>query len=1505
MVFLSFIMSIFVGIQDPIIQKFTIRIAGGYLSSKTGADIRIGRLFITPDFTIQIDHFLVKDLKDNDLLMVEKLKVRPVMEDIIQGNIHVGRVELTDAHANLITYEGEEHMNFQFLVDVFASDKEKEESENTTVVEVDRILLKSLDFQLWNQNTDDPEKTANHLMDFSHLALTDINLDAENLKIIGDSISTTIHHLAAADTSGFKLNYLESQVVYCSSGIMLDGLRIGTPHSDLQLDAHVGYPDISAFSNSLESVSVDAVIRPSTIQVSDLGPISESLYQMTDMIKLEGRIKGLVGNFKVDNLKLALGKHTSFEGSATLQPLNLEHGKQQLTIKKLNYSIDDLANFHVPTESGTLPIPSAVEPLGSGTIKGHFSGSLEKFKADLAVTSEAGNVGVTLNKSVLGTQYDIYEGSIDAERLNVGALANASKVVGSLDLSADIIARQSKDGDMDLDLEGNVSDIMLLGNNIAEISLSGNLHKNCFNGKISVDDDELNMDFLGRFDFSDPESLGGNFTMDIASADLYKLNLMKDDKAASIKASITADVNNVNSFNKAEGTLSIKDLAFTNSSGSIEMKQFDAAIVNDNLLQKRIDLNCDFLDFQMAGKMDFATLGTAFKQYIYNYVKFPQWTEELEKFENSGKTADQDFIFSLNIKNPEPITKMVMPSLTLADNTSVSGSLTTRSKSLNLSLRSKYVNVGSIKIDNINCRSFSSARRSSTRLTIDQILLRDSTERDPSVISLDAVAISASLANDSIKTQIGWNDISAVDHNKATINASFVPSATGGRININRGDILLNDSVWTINPKTFVELDDGRILISNLELAGSNQSLMVDGMVPMTNSDTLQVSLNQFNISTLDFVLKGFGVDVDGFISGNATVSGLKEDLTVFANLNIDEIGMDGQTYGDAVIQSKWNNENKSIDLDLGLISNSNKIVSLTGAFFPERDADNLDFSLLVDKLDLGILNPFLGGIAKRMQGSCFGKISVKGSLNQPDIQGKLSIKNGGAHIDFTNAYYTFSPTITLTPDEIALSDLTLKDTLGNSAIVTGHIKHDHFKDMYLNIKMYPNNFLALATNANLSPSFYGTAIASGIVTAEGPTNDIKLSIKARTRKGTSMPIPHGGSSRVKKHEFITFVSHEPEPEEEGETEKTAPVQSKKSEPSNIDIGLNLSVNKDAQIKIALPNGLGNMEANGDGNIKLEMATATNTMSLIGEYVINSGSLSLSVQDVIKRNFSIDPGSSISWTGDPVNGTIDVTGVYQTKASVSSLGLVDSTSMGSNIKVECLVHIKNKLMSPDISFGLRLPNATEDLQQAVFYVIDTTNQSDLLMQVVSLLLFNSFNYGTSFNGAGLLTSQVNDFISQFTHDIDININYRPGDDLTNEEMTVDLKKQLFNDRLSIETNFGVIIPSSTYSSSSTNIIGDVNVDYKITKDGRLSTQAFNRSNYSNTYYQYTYYKMVPYTQGIGLTYSRNFDNFKDLFKRRTNNMNLPNAPMMGPRSNTNQNSSQSQGQNSGSKPKTE
>lgn len=1475
MVFLSFIMSVFVAIQDPIIQKFAIRIAGGYISSKTGAEVQIGRLYISPNFTIHIDHFLVKDLREHTLLGVEELRVRPIMEDIVHGEIHIGRVELNNAEANLIKYKDSTQMNLQFLIDAFTLDKK--EREKPVVVDVDRVLLKKLNFQLWDQNRDDPLKTANGLMDYAHLVIDDINLDLEGLRVIGDSITGTIHHLAGKEISGFTIKYLESDLNVSQSGILLDGLRLQTSNSNLSLDLHMLYNNYQAFRTFVDSVTFDTPVYPSDILLTDLGPFTNRLYQMPDLIHFEGVMRGPVRRFSLNDLKFSFGEDTDFEGSLSIEPINFTKGQQTLNIKRMNFTYDDLANFHIPIPSQTIPIPAALKPMGHGTLTGYFDGSFKKFSTDLAVASEMGDVHATLTKHVNDLQYNVIEGNVDAECLDIGLLANASDIIGTLDLSANIIGRQPKGGDMDIDIEGEVIDVFLLGNEIDEIAFNGNLHRKCFNGKVSVDDNELGLDFKGRFDFSDPKALAGNFKADITKADLHKLNLIKNDNIATLSCSIMADVTDINNFNQAEGTLAIKNLAFTNSRGNFAMKQLNASIANDNLMQKRINLNCDFLDFTMAGKMDFTTLGTAFKQYVSSYLTIPQWTDELELFAKSGNSAEQDFIVDLNLKDPKPITQLLMPAVSVAKNTTLNGTFTSKSHSLNMTMRSKYVKVNDIKINNIECKNQSGLRRSTLKLNVEQVVLRDSTEHNPTMLSLDALNLLASLQDDNVKLHLGWDDRDVVDHNKSDLNLTFVPTPTGGRLAFDQSSLLLNDYPWTVNPNSFIAIDDGRVQISNLELLSEGQRLLVDGYAPIQQDDTLAVSLDQFDLGSLSFLLTGLGFDINGLISGNATLSNLKNDPTVFANLGVKGFGIDGTTYGDADIVSRWNNDLSAIDLDIGMVYEEQKVINLTGLFYTGRKNDNLDFNLDLDGLELSILSPFLNKVAKRLQGQCVGTATIKGSLKAPDIQGMVKVDNGGCKINFLNTFYTFSPVITLTDGLITLSPFSLVDTLGNSALAMGTITHNHLKDMTLDLKLYPNNFLAMATTESNNTSFYGTAIADGTIEAYGPTDNLSLNIKALTRKGTSMTIPIGGNTIVKQHEFISFVDHTSEIVEE-EEEEPVEVSHRKN---NFNINLDLDVNNDAQVRIALPNGLGSIEGKGEGNIKLGLPS-NSSMSLIGDYVIHSGSLALNIQDMLKRNFSLEPGSSISWTGDPVNGTINATGVYQTKASLSSLGLADSTNTASsNIKVDCLVRLKNKLLNPDISFGIRLPNASEDLQQAVFYVIDTTNQAEMLVQALYLMVFNTFNYGGgSSNGYyGLITNQLNDFISQLIDDdIDINVNYKPGSEMSNEEMTVAMRKQLFDDRLTIETNFGVIRPNSAYASNSTNIVGDFNLDYKITRDGRLSGQVFNRSNYNTTYYQYTYYKMAPYTQGIGLSYSKSFDTFRDLFKRRTNTFDLPNRP---------------------------
>jgi hypothetical protein len=152
-------------------------------------------------------------------------------------------------------------------------------------------------------------------------------------------------------------------------------------------------------------------------------------------------------------------------------------------------------------------------------------------------------------------------------------------------------------------------------------------------------------------------------------------------------------------------------------------------------------------------------------------------------------------------------------------------------------------------------------------------------------------------------------------------------------------------------------------------------------------------------------------------------------------------------------------------------------------------------------------------------------------------------------------------------------------------------------------------------------------------------------------------------------------------------------------------------------------------------------------------------------------------------------------------------------------------------------------------------------------QMISLLVMNNFSYASSSanvssSSLNIISSQLSNWLSQISKDFDIGINYIPGDEINQDELEVALSTQFFDNRLIIDGNVGVMTRDKTQQQAS-NIVGDVNIEYKLTPDGRIRLRAFNRANNFNSLDYYS-----PYTQGIGVFYTREFNRFWEIFKRQ-------------------------------------
>ena len=117
-------------------------------------------------------------------------------------------------------------------------------------------------------------------------------------------------------------------------------------------------------------------------------------------------------------------------------------------------------------------------------------------------------------------------------------------------------------------------------------------------------------------------------------------------------------------------------------------------------------------------------------------------------------------------------------------------------------------------------------------------------------------------------------------------------------------------------------------------------------------------------------------------------------------------------------------------------------------------------------------------------------------------------------------------------------------------------------------------------------------------------------------------------------------------------------------------------------------------------------------------------------------------------------------------------------------------------------------------------------------------------------------------MSQIDEDWDVGINYRPSNQVSDDEIELALSTQLFNDRVTLNGNIGNNANRYTQNNSS-QIVGDVEVRVKLVPSGKIELKAYNRSNNN------LIYETAPYTQGVGLSFKEEFNTIDELFKKMT------------------------------------
>ncbi|MDY0026343.1 MAG: translocation/assembly module TamB domain-containing protein [Lentimicrobium sp.] len=1446
--------------RSSYVQSRVARMAAAYLSDELHTRVVVSGLDISWFMKFKLEGVAIDDQRGNPVLDAEAIKINIGKLSLRRKFIGIYNIELNNAHIRMVRYAEDSLMNYAFITDYFAGPDTASSQKPFLPWELgfSGITVKNSSFLYNNQTT--AKKEAG--LDYDHLMLSGLNLSVRKLVIKNDSLSARIHQLSFQEQSGFILKDFSTFLKVSSDSIVANKLHIITEGSDISMDLKFSHRNFGAYQHFTDSVLMQSDIKNSKILLSDIGYFAPELSQIHETVEIDGQVRGTVSSLTIKKLKLYILRNTWFEGSVSMNGLpDFNETFIDIRVKDFQSNYYDLTAIRLPGNK-PLIIPEQIKNLGNIRIRGFFTGFITDFVSSATFTTETGKINTDLSLKSQPNRALAAEGHLDLKDWYLGRSLNASEYLGALNLNAEINGIFYQDS-ININLNAHSDKLQFKGNEFNDISLNGQLQNREFNGRLNINDELVKLEFDGLLDFSGKLPLF-NFRADLTDARLSQLNLWNRDTSSMISTHMDLNFSGTN-IDNILGSLKFLNTVYYEKGEHYPVEQVLLSIRQTIPEIKTIRLQSDFADAEVTGDYAFTDFYSSVINILNTYL--PSYRPAEVKMLQLSRA--QKFDYSLRVKDVNDITHLFIPDLELKSETLLFGNFNSANSIVNLKGDASLIIYQGIKIYDW----YVQAQNAGTELVLNtgasSIIIKEGVEsEDIPELGLDQFKIRTTLEGDSITYAVTWKDTETGNKNSGKISGNLhFEQPPVINVRVDPTTIRINDSSFAIRQQGKLTIDSTAINVEGLEIAGLDQQLKIKGKISEKADDKISLFFDDLNVSNVDLLLKPDGLDFDGSLDGSLNLSDAYKTRKLTANLMVKQFAFNKQTLGDAQILAQWNDEKAGIDLDLNIIYQGNIARHIpfraSGTIFTSSEAkNNYNLNIETRNYNLSTLNPFVSSFASNLKGYASGFFTMTGKFDKPVFEGYLDLIRTEMKIDYLNVTYSLADRVKIEPEMISASNITINDSLGNTATGSFKLRHRYFVKPEIELNINADGIAGLNTNFKQNEVFYGSAFGSGHVSIKGPFDDLLMNIRVRSEKNTKIFIPINLDIQATESEYIRFVNP-------GQT--THGVLPFEPETSGIDLDMFLDVTPDASIQLFLPENIGNIRGVGNGNLQLRV-TKDGDVLMFGQYIITQGTFLFTLQNILNRVFTISPGGKITFRGSPYEADINVNAVYKVRAALKGIPELAGIEEyeGRTIPVECIIQLRNNLYNPDIGFSIRLPDAEETLKQRVFSAIDTTNEVAMTQQMVSLLLLKSFSFSGNPSLAGsvgsssieVIANQLSNMLSQISDDVDIGVNYRSGDALSTEALEVALSTHLFEDRVTIDGSFGMMNTGTTQNTS--NIVGDVTIDVKITRDGRFRIKAFNKSNNP---FEITSFN-TPYKQGIGIYYRYEFDRFNEIFRRK-------------------------------------
>ena len=1449
-----------IAIQVPAVQTKLAHMVTTRLTRGIEGDVSIGKVYFSfPNNLILKDILITSD--SDTVLSAGKLLVKVKTTSLVLSDEAViRRISLENGQAAIRRLDDSTTTLSKMLAPLNRSSKDSTQAMPWNTITLDRLTVK--DFAFTYDNRLPAARTDTTILphaDWKNLHLEDINLTARKIRYEDGALDVRMERLSFREQGGLDLQNLEGDIRLGDKGLTFDSLEYDDTWTQLHADRlRLGFNDFSDFNQLLEKVSLDLSVLESQLDLRTLYYFTgaKGLAHSDMALLLDGIVSGPFNDLRTDLLRVqSPSKQTRITFKGRVQGLSdMDKAYIDLRIFDAVTRTSDLADLlgHMGTDINTRSIRkmAAGEPI---FLKGSLKGRLSGMTADLDVSTKSmgsATVDAQLAKGRSGLEVS---GQVNSQSLDMGRLLGQPSL-GALTADA-ILSFDNSGGTTRIGVSpARIDNFTFRGYNYHGIVAEARMIDGDIVADIGSSDPNLKMTLHGDID-QDKKAGERRYriSMSLDSANLSALNF---DKREGVTASMALDADITQT---ADGAF-LGDAVIHSLCAHVQEQTFNVGdiLVNSTLDQDRYGLTLN----SSVAKADYDgnIFLTDFIRQAVQVVSEDHLNSQIQQ--KAAKPYNPEAFGSLMLRtlDMQPVCTFFAPRLYISRESSVGVSML--GNSVEARIASELFAAGELFIHNLQGRLFNEGPQLKADIDVDRVesgeLFADNIRLDASADS-EGVDVSAHFHNDDAKensanlnTRLTFGD---PDTDSWILMAKFQPS-----------DLTLAGAKWNLDPAT-VYYGEKHIRIDEFAISHGNQSLEIDGVAGDQPSDTLMVWLEDFDLGLINAFLRR-DLNLQGKMTGEGQgIAMLGEERGLLLDLYGKELSMLEEPIGELRLRSNWDDPSKSFKF---LVNNSldGRYPLRANASYRPSDK-NVDLNVRLDRLSTALVEPLASGIISDLSGSLSGGVNMSGPFSKLEITSDNTRFNDfGFKLDYTQVDYTVNGPFTVNSQGITFDNISVKDKYGHPATLSGGIPYNYFKDMRLNVRLDLKNVLALNTRYTDNNQFYGRAFADGSIRITGPFDNIRLSLNLTTKENSSIHIPLDKSSSDTQS-LLTFINNEVKPLAIYDSlllaHNVLRGNDAKKKQSNLSVNLRINATPDAEIQVEVDRSTSDIiKARGNGQIGI--TAANEQFDIKGDYRVESGSYHFGMLGVTSRDFSIEPGGTLSFNGNVMDTDLDLMAIYRTKASISPL-IADSTAVATRRTVECGIAITGKLANPQLDFKVNVPDLDPSTAGRVQSALNTEDKR--MKQALALLISGGFvpdeqsgivNSTTILfsNASELMAGQINNIFRQLDIPVDLGFSYQPNE-AGRSVFDVAVSTQLFNNRVSIN---GAIGNRQYITSGKSDIVGDIDIEIKLNRQGQVRLTLF-----SHSADQYSNYLDMSQRNGVGIAYQEDFNNLRELWRK--------------------------------------